>query len=324
MKNIFYFYNGRSALNFILESLNLGIDHEILYPEFTCDVLFQYRKKYRYDFYKTNNDFSFNFNLIKKKITNNTKVVILINFFGIIQNTKKIYNFCKKKKIFLVIDDCHTFYNPKKKLSYDCDFKFFSPGKVIPELGFGGILIDYNNVIHKNENFRICKSQNTKLFLKRFVKSTILYKTFKSLKKRPKYENPNFFRSKYIVKRCYLNKKDQNIINNFDYIAQKKISHQNFKFWTRVSKELNVKPLINYKFIKHGIPLYYVAKCRNKLHAKKIFDFGWRHNIEITSWPTLNKKMKKKKDVINYWNKLVFFPNIYKINFDNKKISWKI
>ena len=45
MKNIFfYFYNGRSALNFILESLNLGIDHEILYPEFTCDVLFQYRK----------------------------------------------------------------------------------------------------------------------------------------------------------------------------------------------------------------------------------------------------------------------------------------
>ena len=95
MKNIFYFYNGRSALNFILESLNLGIDHEILYPEFTCDVIFYYRKKYRYDFYKTNNDFSFNFNLIKK-ITNNTKVVILINFFGIIQNTKKIYNFVKK------------------------------------------------------------------------------------------------------------------------------------------------------------------------------------------------------------------------------------
>ena len=125
------------------------------------------------------------------------------------------------------------------------------------------------------------------------------------------------FRSKYIVKGVTL-KKDQNIINNFNYMP-KKISHQISNFDKNL-KELNVKPLINYKFIKHGIPLYYVAKCRNKLHAKKFFDFGWRHNIEITSWPTLNTKMNKKKGVINYWNKLVFFPNIYKINFDNKKI----
>ena len=99
MKKIYYFYNGRSILNLILDSIKLKQNHEILYPEFTCDVLFQFKNRnYKYNFYQTNKDFTFNLSLLKRKISNRTKVIILINFFGIKQNTKEIYNYCKKKK----------------------------------------------------------------------------------------------------------------------------------------------------------------------------------------------------------------------------------
>ena len=49
MKKLYYLYNGRSALNAVLDSINLKAIHEILYPEFACDVLFQFKKRnYRY------------------------------------------------------------------------------------------------------------------------------------------------------------------------------------------------------------------------------------------------------------------------------------
>ena len=45
MKKLYYLYNGRSSLNFLLSNLNLKNKDEILYPNFSCDVIFQYSKK---------------------------------------------------------------------------------------------------------------------------------------------------------------------------------------------------------------------------------------------------------------------------------------
>ena len=45
MKNFIYLYNGRSAFNFALSNLDLKKDDEILYPEFSCDVIFQFDPK---------------------------------------------------------------------------------------------------------------------------------------------------------------------------------------------------------------------------------------------------------------------------------------
>ena len=51
MRNLYFFYNGRSALNYVLNNLSLPNDDEVLYPEFSCDVLFEYTtKKFNYKF----------------------------------------------------------------------------------------------------------------------------------------------------------------------------------------------------------------------------------------------------------------------------------
>ena len=56
---------------------------------------------------------------------------------------------------------------------------------------------------------------------------------------------------------------------------------------------LPVKIILNQylKISKNAIPLYFVGIAKNKDHAKEIFDWGWRNNIEIVSWPSFYKKI---------------------------------
>ena len=126
-----FLYNGRSVLNFILNNLDLKTKKEILVPDFSCDVLFQKKKNdnFFFEFYEIKKNFYFDLRQIEKKITKNTRAIVIINFFGIKQDTKNIYKICKEKDICLIIDDCHTFYKVDKFINKSCDFIFFSPSK---------------------------------------------------------------------------------------------------------------------------------------------------------------------------------------------------
>ena len=311
MKNFIYLYNGRSALNFALSNLNLQKDDEILYPEFSCDVIFQFehKKRYNYKFYQTKENFQLSMNLLKKKITDKTRVIIVINFFGIKQKLKKFYKFCKKKNILLFIDDCHTFYDLNKSSSNDCDIKFFSPSKIFDKILIGGILQVNNNSIDIKKIPILPKLNNNYIkLLKGKIKKLLLYEKIKFLKKRPIFEDENFFESKFIVKKEPLNDAIISKIKSIDSAAENKIRIKNFKYWKKICKKLNIKPLLKVENIKHGCPLYFPALCKSKNQAIKIFNVGWKQRLEIVSWPTLHIKQRKNKRLIKYWKKIVYFP----------------
>ena len=311
MKNFIYLYNGRSALNFALSNLNLQKDDEILYPEFSCDVIFQFehKKRYNYKFYQTKENFQLSMNLLKKKITDKTRVIIVINFFGIKQKLKKFYKFCKKKNILLFIDDCHTFYDLNKSSSNDCDIKFFSPSKIFDKIHIGGILQVNNNSIDIKKIPILPKLNNNYIkLLKGKIKKLLLYEKIKFLKKRPIFEDENFFESKFIVKKEPLNDAIISKIKSIDSAAENKIRIKNFKYWKKICTKLNIKPLLKVENIKHGCPLYFPALCKSKNQAIKIFNVGWKKRLEIVSWPTLHIKQRKNKRLIKYWKKIVYFP----------------
>lgn len=305
-----YFFNGRSTLNLILKNLNLTSSNQILIPEFTCDVLFQKYKndKFKYNFYKTNKNFFFNFNEIKNKINSETKVIVIINFFGIRQNTKKIYNFCKKRKICLIIDDCHSFYNLNRCKSFNCDFIFFSPSKILDNISNGGILFKASSRYKFKKIPILRQAYNYFYDLKYISKKYLPNIIFKFYRKRPKYENINEFNSTKLLRDIMLSKKTIRKIESTNLKLEKKKRKKNFLFWNKLSKKLKITPLHTYDQVDHGLPIYFSAVASNKKHAIKIFEFGWNHNINIVSWPTLHSKQKKNKKLVEYWNKLVFFP----------------
>lgn len=325
MKNFYYLHNGRSALNFILKNVHLKNDQEILYPDFSCDVLFQYdsQNNYKYNFYQIKRDFKISLNLIKKKITKKTKIILIINFFGIKQNLKSLYKLCKKKDILLVVDDCHTFYNLKKSNNNDCDVKFFSPSKIFDEINIGGILqVNNNSLKITNELRKSLFDYDLILNLKNKLKKISIYKKLKFSRKRPKYEDQNFFESSINVNNFSLTKKNIKKINSINIFNENKKRKYNFKFWVSICDKLKIKPLLKIKDIEHGCPLFFVAHCRNENLRKNIFDLGWKNKINIISWPTLHSDQKKNKKVINYWKKLIYFPmneKFYKKKLLNEK-----
>ena len=297
MKKFYYLSNGRSALNYALDNLNLKKIDEILYPEYSCDVLFQYSKKniHNYKFYKTKNNFFLSLDQLKKKITSKTKIIIVINFFGIKQNIGELYKLCKKKKILLIIDECHTYYDLNKSSDSDCDVKFFSPSKIFDQLNNGGVLQINNksiklNSMLKNSNYLI----NFFFKIKKKIKNNTLYEKYKFSKKRPLYEDKNYFKSKFKVNNYKLDKHNISSINSLNIKKENKNRIKNFKFWTLLCKKFKIKPLLNIKDIKHGCPLYFPAKCKLYKDTIKLYNFGWNNNIEIISWPTLHTSQKKK------------------------------
>jgi len=311
MKNFYYLYNGRSALNYVLNNYLLKRDEVILYPDFSCDVLFQNNdlENFKYDFYEIKKDFKISLDLIKKKITKKTKIILVINFFGIKQNLKQLYKFCKRNKILLILDDCHTFYNIKKSNKNDCDIKFFSPSKVFDEIDIGGILQINNNSVEIVKKLQKSYFYNDLIFnFKRIIKIILIYENLKFLKKRPKYEDKDFFKSKINVNNLSLRQKNIKKIDQIDIKKENKKRINNFKFWIAICNKLKIKPLLNIKDIKHGCPLYFPALCENRNKSRFVFDFGWKHKIDIISWPTLHSSQKKNIKIIKYWEKLVYFP----------------
>ena len=304
-------YNGRSALNYALDSLNLDKKDEILYPEFSCDVIFQYKpeKNYNYKFYQTKSNFHLSYKFLKKKITKKTKIIVVINFFGIKQNLKNFYEFCKKRKILLFVDDCHTFYDLNKSNSNDCDIKFFSPSKIFDKFLIGGVLQVNNNSIRLKYIPTISKLNISFLkALKAKVKNSLFYEKLKFSKTRPVFEDENFFKSKIEVKKFKLNKNILFDIKSINFNREIKARINNFKYWTNICEKLKIKPLLNVKNISHGCPLYFPAVCKSENHAKQIFDFGWKNKIEIVSWPTLHPIQRKNKRLLRYWKKIIYFP----------------
>ncbi len=93
------------------------------------------------------NDYSVNFNFLRKNINSKTKAIIFGDFFGNILNLDKIKKLCKNKKIMLIEDVSNNLgvkdHNIKSGTFGDITICDFSLGKTIT-CGEGGALLTNN------------------------------------------------------------------------------------------------------------------------------------------------------------------------------------
>lgn len=146
----FSFNSGRSALFVGLQALNLPRGSEILLQAFSCVVVANSikaagLKPIFVDIAK--NSFSLDLKDLQKKITSETKAILLQNLFGYPDEMEKIQAIAQKNKL-IIIEDCAQALGAtckRKKLGLFGQFAFFSFGrdKVISAT-FGGMLITRN------------------------------------------------------------------------------------------------------------------------------------------------------------------------------------
>jgi dTDP-4-amino-4,6-dideoxygalactose transaminase len=152
-ERVILYWKGRVALYAILKSLDLKKGDEVIIPAFTCVVvpnaiIYAGLKPVYVDISPAT--YNMDINLIKKKITSRTKVIICQNTFGLSSDLELIILLAKKYNLFTIEDCTHGFggfYNGKPNGSY-CDAAFFSTQWNKPfSTGIGGFLVANNDMI---------------------------------------------------------------------------------------------------------------------------------------------------------------------------------
>ncbi|MDA9129161.1 aminotransferase class V-fold PLP-dependent enzyme [Candidatus Gracilibacteria bacterium] len=157
--NMSFFLNARSAMYHTLKSQEVGPGDEVIITGWNCvsvvNLILQTGAVPVFaDIYSES--FSLSLESVEKKITLNTKAIILQETFGMpIQDFDKIIQYCKQKDIYIVADGAHSFGN---SILQDIDAHVYSFGrdKVISSVS-GGLLVFSKNV---PEYFRNMKLQN--------------------------------------------------------------------------------------------------------------------------------------------------------------------
>jgi len=112
VKDITFFTFSREALLRILEFNQLGENDEILLPEFICSTVIEsilpVTKKIR--FYNIDNYLNYNHHEISKAITENTKLVLFVDYFGVETQIKcELQTQLESQNIIVVKDSAHAF-----------------------------------------------------------------------------------------------------------------------------------------------------------------------------------------------------------------------
>jgi len=148
---VFFFLTGRSALFHLFKSLKLERESEILIQGFTCEavilpILANDLKPVYVDIEKKT--FSMDLIELKKKITNNTKVLVLQHTFGITPLYRnEIIKLARKKGITVIEDLAHGF-NRSLKIE-DISLLSFGRSKALSSV-FGGAIVTKNKLLSKN------------------------------------------------------------------------------------------------------------------------------------------------------------------------------
>lgn len=126
---------GQSAIQFILEDINIKDDEFILMPAYLCpSILYNLKKlSIKYEFYKINKDLSIDLDDIKEKIGKiKIKTLFFIDYFGFYHNEETItyIKYLKKQNIIIIEDAVQMLWFNRKK--FIGDYVFNSYRKFLP------------------------------------------------------------------------------------------------------------------------------------------------------------------------------------------------
>jgi len=306
-----YFSKARTALKYGIQSLDIDDQDIILVPDFVCDTIFEPINKNSLNFlvYELADDLSPKWPKLDSLVTKNTKAIIMVHYFGQPQDIKKFLNFCERHNLYLIEDNAHGHSGifEGKELGTFGDIGISSPRKFE---SCGGILylnrnfnkeyivpeLDYEKIDDKYSIFRFLLNKAPKL--KRLLKQWI--------KKRPKYEDPRAFRES-IMDDFFINEESVQSIALADWSNVKDLRQRRFVDLKKIALEGGLMPVFSEMHIGSN-PWCFAAYARNQKEAIKWFEWGWKNNIEVFSWPPLREQQIKEGDkAYERWKRLVCF-----------------
>jgi len=312
----FLFSHARTALKYGLKSLNIKKGDEILIPSYICDVITHPLNDMglSYQFYEIDKSFQPLWYELQNLVNPMTKAIIMVNYFGNTQNINKFQTFANHNNIFLIEDNSHGYggkFN-NKLLGTFGDIGISSPRKLL-NLRSGGVLyLNKPNLTIDISNLKYFKDDYFADFFNKFLKKRInthgeLKNLFKHLFfKRPKYESQFAFKEKKIND-YLIGEKSKLTLENANLELIKNSRRTKYFKWEHFCIKNKLEPVFK-KLDDDVIPWCFPTYVENNKQAIYWFEFGWKNDVTIFSWPTLPDELNSSKG-INYkrWEKLVCF-----------------
>ena len=310
---ILYFPRARTALKFGLKILGLNPNDHILIPDFICESIFQpiTQNSLNFSIYGTSEDMKPVWPSLETKVNSRTRAILMVHYFGQPQDIEKFLNFSRKHQLFLVEDNAHGHGGSfkGKELGTFGHIGISSPRKIL-NIEDGGLL--YLNSSYEEDSLPVLNYQEQETnedqireYLNKFPVAKHKLKLF--LKKRPKYENPRAFRESY-AEDLYLSRKSSLLIDSTDWKKISKLRRKRFVELQEISVHGGLTPVFE-NLSNESNPWCFPAYAKDQEEAIHWFDWGWKNNINVHSWPTLREEQILKEDnAFNRWKKLICFP----------------
>ena len=305
--------SGRQALKRGLIQLGFQKQDKILVPNLICSAFLQPLKELDVSpvFYPIRECLTPDWLTTQELMTTNVKGIIMVHYFGQPQDIDKFLNFSKKHQLFLVEDNAHGHGGSfkGKELGTFGHIGISSPRKIL-DIGDGGLL--YLNSSFEEDslptlNYQEQESNEGQIrkYLNKFPVTKHKLKLF--FKKRPEYENPRAFREPY-VEDLYLSRKSSLLIDSTDWKKISKLRRKRFVELQEISVHGGLTSVFE-NLSNESNPWCFPAYAKDQEEAIHWFDWGWKNNINVYSWPTLREDQILKEDnAFNRWKKLICFP----------------
>ena len=310
---ILYFSRARTALKFGLRILGLNPSDHVLIPDFICDSVFQpiTQNSLNFSIYETSEDMKPLWSSLDKKVNSKTRAILMVHYFGQPQDVDKFLNFSKKYQIFLIEDNAqgHGGSFKGKELGTFGHIGISSPRKFL-DIEDGGLLY-LNSNFEKDSlpNLNYQESVISQNLIRKYLNEfpIIKHKLKILLKKRPEYENPRAFREAY-VEDLYLSREFSSLIESTDWTRLSKLRRKRFTELQQISVDGGLTPVFE-TLSNESNPWCFPAYAKDQEEACHWFDWGWKNNINVHSWPTLREDQILKQDnAFNRWKRLICFP----------------
>lgn len=150
LKNVLYLTSGRSAIGLALKALNIQAGDEILIPAYHCTSMVEPTiwLDAKPVFFKIHGNTKINLSHIKQLITKKTRAIIVVNYFGFLQDMEPIRKICDEHSIGLIEDCAHSFFGgtPQQPIGALSDYVIASSLKFFPIFDGGGLCSNRNSL----------------------------------------------------------------------------------------------------------------------------------------------------------------------------------
>jgi dTDP-4-amino-4,6-dideoxygalactose transaminase len=318
-KNLLWTSSGRGSIEAIIKMLNLKPGDKILLPPFIAHgvILPLKRNKISLEFYKSNDDLTFDLKDIAKLIAekSSVKAILIIHYFGYPQPIDTLKNYINNKKIFIIEDCAQAFlscYEDGSMIGTKGDVSLFSLSKSLPIPDGSFVIINNPSILMEQIKYKFSVLSKSAL-INHYIYLKIKYLQ-SNLSNRFIYYLMNFI-SKfpyllYYISLCWqknptkISNISKEILQKFDFVKfkEKRISN-----YYELIKECSLSNYTFPRFISQkpyvliGIPFLSGNKIKVISQLKK-------NGYEVLNYNKLWNFIPKSK-LAHFHNELLFYEN---------------